>query len=343
MKFQRPEIESSGLFHAVKGRTRARIFRPTPRNLALLAARLRQGELVAVPTETVYGLAANALDAKACAKIFRAKGRPTKDPLIVHLGAVEQVNVVAVPNAAADRLIKAFWPGPLTLILPKRDVVPEIVTAGRNSVAIRMPRHPVFRRLAKITSLPLAAPSANPFGYISPTTAKHVAANLGAKIGYILDGGPAEIGLESTIVDLRDPARPKLLRPGAISAAELSVALGRTVAQGRRHQPDTEAQLAPGQMLRHYSPRTPVQLHETAMSPENPREAYVFMSRPRHSNRSNIYWLDTHGSLRGAARRLFATLRQLDAKHYRRIHVQRAFGGPLADAINDRLERAAAR
>ncbi|HVX63355.1 MAG TPA: L-threonylcarbamoyladenylate synthase, partial [Pirellulales bacterium] len=188
----------------------ARIFRPTPRNIAFLGRHLRSGELVAAPTETVYGLAANALDAAACRRIFAAKQRPSTDPLIVHLLSKDSLADVCLPNSAALKLARAFWPGPMTLVLPKRDIVPDIVTAGRDSVAVRVPAHRVFRALLKAAGIPLAAPSANPFGYVSPTTAEHVADGLGRRIRFILDGGPTPIGLESTIVDLRDENRPKI-------------------------------------------------------------------------------------------------------------------------------------
>src|SRR5690606_34037411 len=168
----------SGLFCAMTAHASARIYRGTPRNLSLLAKALRAGELVAVPTETVYGLAANALDAKACGKIFRAKGRPANDPLIVHLHSLSQLPTIAQPNDAALKLARAFWPGPLTLVLPKQAIVPSVVSAHLPSVAVRMPRHPLFRKLLKLADLPLAAPSANPFGYISPTTAAHVQSSL---------------------------------------------------------------------------------------------------------------------------------------------------------------------
>ena len=157
----------------------ARLYRGTPANLARLARRLRAGELVAVPTETVYGLAANALDARACRKIFTAKGRPANDPLIVHIHALEQLDQLAEPNPAALKLARKFWPGPLTLVLPKKSVVPDVVSAGLPSVAVRMPSHPLFRRLLKLCGVSLAAPSANLFGYVSPTSAEHVRAGLG--------------------------------------------------------------------------------------------------------------------------------------------------------------------
>jgi L-threonylcarbamoyladenylate synthase len=195
----------------------ARTYRGTRRNLALLAGLLRRGGLVAVPTETVYGLAGDATSASACLRIFRAKGRPSSDPLIVHIAALRDLGRVAVPNPAALRLARRFWPGPLTIVLPKTPLVPDEATANLPSVAVRMPAHPLFRRLIRLSGVPLAAPSANAFGYVSPTTAAHVQKGLGRRVRHILDGGPSSIGLESTIVDLRDPGRPAILRPGAIT------------------------------------------------------------------------------------------------------------------------------
>ncbi|MEO7600338.1 MAG: L-threonylcarbamoyladenylate synthase [Opitutus sp.] len=324
----------------------ARIFRGTPRNLAHLAKALRAGEIVAVPTETVYGLAANALDGKACRKIFQAKGRPTQDPLIVHLGSVAQLGKIAIPNAAVLKLTKAFWPGPLTLILPKRDTVPGIVSSGLPSVAVRVPSHPLFRRLLKLVDLPLAAPSANPFGYISPTSAAHVLAGLGNKISYILDGGPSAIGVESTIIDLRNPNAPRILRPGAITRADVERVLGRPV-RVAKSSGDRNAPIAPGLLKRHYSPRTPSTLHishsASAITRGDGREAWIFIAKPSGAARANVFWLDARGNLKGAARRLFSVLRQVDAAGFKRIHLERASGGGLADAINDRLARAAAR
>ena len=314
----------------------ARLYRGTPANLARLARRLRAGDLVAVPTETVYGLAANALDARACRKIFTAKGRPTNDPLIVHIHSLAQLDQVAETNAAALKLARKFWPGPLTLVLPKKSVVPDVVSAGLPSVAVRMPSHPLFRRLLKLTGLPLAAPSANLFGYVSPTSAEH----------HILDGGPCAIGLESTIVDLRDPKKPRLLRPGAVTLAQLSRALGVRVRPAPAPARAQAAQLAPGLLARHYSPRTSVVLHArlspavAARSPAN--EAWIFVAQPRGLTDKNIFWLDERGNLRVAARRLFATLRRVDSLGFARIHVELARGEGLAPAINDRLRRAAA-
>ncbi|MGH7957557.1 MAG: L-threonylcarbamoyladenylate synthase, partial [Opitutaceae bacterium] len=288
-------------------RRRARIFAGTTRNLAFLARRLQAGDLVAVPTETVYGLAGNALDLKACAKIFRAKGRPAEDPLIVHIHSLAQLARVCAPNAEAMLLAKAFWPGPLTLVLPKTAAVPDLVTAGRESVAVRMPAHRLFRRLLKLVDLPLAVPSANPFGYLSPTTAEHVREGLGTKIRYILDGGSAHIGVESTIVDLRDPQRPAILRPGAVTAAEVGKHLGRPLASAKRSTRVREkrtGQIAPGLLARHYSPRTPLTLHDRLMPPAEAAaragEAFVYLQRPKRRLGRNIFWLDPKGNVSGA-------------------------------------------
>lgn len=323
----------------------AKVFQPTVRNLSFLAGQLRAGELVGVPTETVYGLAANAFDPIACRRIFTAKRRPQTDPLIVHLAGVSDLEMVCQPNKVARRLARAFWPGPLTLILPKTEQVPDMVTAGRESVAVRVPSHPVFRRLLKLAQRPLAAPSANPFGYVSPTTAAHVKAGLGKHIRFILDGGASTVGLESTILDIRDPARPRLLRPGAITRQQIERVLGGTVDVVIRKAPaDTHAgQLAPGMLTRHYSPRTPVVLHSLLSGPTRRDEAYLYFRKPSGSTAPNVRWLDQNGNLRAAARRLFAELRTLDAGGYRKIHAELAPGDGLADAINDRLRRAAAR
>lgn len=333
---------------------RATVFRGTPRNLARLASALRRGELVGVPTETVYGLAGDALNPQACRAIFRAKGRPSNDPLIVHIASLRQLDGLAERNEAVEKVAAAFWPGPLTLVLPKRSVVPGIVTSGRPSVAMRMPRHPLFRKLLRASGLALAAPSANPFGYISPTTAEHVRQGLGNKIRYILDGGPCEIGLESTILDLRNPRRPTLLRPGAIERADLERALGRRVFTAPLQTPARKrGALAPGMLSKHYSPKTPLRLHrsislaQVAQAGED--EAFLFIARP--SDRaptvkpdSAMQWLSAKGDLHEAAHALFAALRRLDREGWKRIHAELAPGkSALALAINDRLGRAAAK
>jgi L-threonylcarbamoyladenylate synthase len=327
----------------------AKIYRGTPRNLAILARRLRSGKLVAVPTETVYGLAADATRAAACRRIFAAKGRPWSDPLIVHIASLRQLDRVARSNPAALTLARRFWPGPLTLVLPKTDAVPDVATSGLPSVAVRMPAHPLLRRLIRLAGTPLAAPSANPFGYVSPTTAAHVKADLGRRVHHILDGGPSRIGLESTIVDLRDPRRPAILRPGAITAGQVARALGIAVIRPRR--PAGGSRVAPGQLPRHYSPRTPVSLHRRLtrrMAADAAGDAWLFLGRPRWQgpdpgSHPNVFWLDPQGDPAGAARRLFATLRRLDRGGFARIHVERPTGSGIAEALRDRLARAAAR
>ena len=330
--------------------TTARIYRPTPRNLALLANVLARGGLVAAPTETVYGLAADARNATACRAIFRAKGRPANDPLIVHVNTLAQAGEVAQLNDAARKIAQAFWPGPLTLVLPKQRGVPAIVTSSLPSVAVRMPAHPLFRELIARSGCPLAAPSANPFGYVSPTTAAHVLDGLGRRIAYILDGGPAEIGVESTILDLRDPRHPAILRPGAVSREALERVLGYKVSSYARQAPAQTAAPAPGMLERHYSPRTPLSL-VAKLTPEAIHnlpadQAALLISRPPVALRGpNIFWLaERAADLTGAAHHLFERLRALDAGGWTRLHAECAPGqSALALAINDRLQRAAAK
>lgn len=327
----------------------ARVYRPTPANMIRLARVLAKGGLVAAPTETVYGLAADALDAKACKAIFRAKGRPANDPLIVHIDSLDQAHAIAEVGPAALAVAKAFWPGPLTLVLPKKTGVPAIVTSGMPSVAVRMPSHPLFRQLIRLSGRPLAAPSANPFGYVSPTTAEHVRAGLGSRIAHILDGGPAKIGVESTILDLRDPRHPVLLRPGAVSREALQAVLGRRVAFTQRMiAPKEDAAPAPGMLERHYSPRTPVglvsKITPTAAARVPADEALLLLKRPGRPARKNIFWLTDKGDMTEAAHRLFGMLRQLDNGRWRKIHAETCPGrSALAMAINDRLARAAAK
>lgn len=326
----------------------------TDADLALLADVLRTGGLVAIPTETVYGLAAHALDTEACRRIFEVKGRPLIDPLIVHVYDEAAAARLATLTPEARTLIAAYWPGPLTLVLPRRDCVPPIVTAGRATVALRSPRHPLTRRLLQVCGLPLAAPSANPFGYVSPTTPQHVIDSMGDRIAHLLDGGPCEIGLESTIVDLSTPGRPVLLRPGAITAAQVAQTLGTAVARPERtnHAPDSGGAAAPGMLERHYSPRTPLHLFAAAdraqaalQAAASPRGAVVHFSRPSvaPSGSAAVYWLSENGDLADAARHTFALLRQLDAAGHDHVWIEQAPEGGLGDAINDRLRRAATR
>ena len=326
-----------------------RIYRPTPRNLARLANVLARGGLVAAPTETVYGLAADALNAKACKAIFRAKGRPANDPLIVHVDTLAQAGEIAELNDAARALAKAFWPGPLTLVLPKKSSVPSIVTAGLDSVAVRMPSHPLFRKLIRLSGCALAAPSANPFGYVSPTTAEHVRDGLNGRITHILDGGAAKIGVESTILDLRDPSHPSLLRPGAVSREALERVLGKKVAAYRRVAKPAVAAVAPGMLERHYSPRTPLTLVSKLTSKHTRLAAtdvaLLFIEKPKGAYGANVHWLTAKpGDLNEAAHRLFDCVRELDKSGWSGIQAELAPGeSALALAINDRLSRAAAK
>jgi L-threonylcarbamoyladenylate synthase len=327
---------------------RAKLYAGNERNLARLARALTRGELVAVPTETVYGLAGDALNPKACRAIFRAKGRPTNDPLIVHVQDRAAVNALAETSPAFEKIADAFWPGPLTVVLRKKRIVPDIVTSGQPSVAIRCPAHPLFRQLLKKCGRPLAAPSANPFGYISPTTAQHVLENLGTRIDYILDGGAAKIGLESTILDLRNPRAPRVLRPGAISRGELERVLGVRVTERRQVAKAKTSAPAPGMLSRHYSPRTPLKLRERLRVSEaalRPEEAFLFFKKPARVDPAakNIFWLSERGDPNEAAKNLFAWLRKLDRTGWKQLHAERATGHTgLARAINDRLSRAAA-
>ncbi len=326
-------------------KVRARIYQGTPHNLVMLGRKLRAGELVAVPSETVYGLAGHALNPKACQRIFEAKGRPTTDPLIVHLHQFRQLENIAYLNPTAEALAKAFWPGPLTLILKKQDCVPGIVTSGLESVAVRIPQHPLLRKLLKIADIPLAAPSANPFGYVSPTTAEHVRASLGDRIRYILDGGASKIGLESTIIDARKEHHIRLLRPGAITPAQIETQLGLKITSGNTPA-SSGSQVAPGMLSQHYSPRAKVVLHSTLSTeaPRNsPKEAKLHFSKPAHKSTKHDYWLVTNGNQSRAAHNLFAQLRMLDERGYSIIHAEKAPDGPYATAINDRLRRAAAK
>ena len=337
--------------------SRPRILRPTPVNLSRVAAVLRRGGIAGVPAETVYGLAADALDAEACAGIFRAKGRPTTDPLIVHLASARDLGSVAEPNAAALALADACWPGALTLVLPKLPCVPDLVTAGKATVAVRVPAHPLFRKLIRLTGRPLAAPSANPFGYISPTTAVHVRDGLaGTALRHVLDGGECPVGVESTIIDLTRPDQPRLLRPGGVAVEVVEAVLGRAVERpAAKHGARVRAGVAapaPGMLAQHYSPRTPLSLHdrldEKALAKLPADEAALLLRRPASplpaALAARVRWLSESGALDEIARSLFAALHELDDAGWGRLHAECPAGAEgLAPAIRDRLTRAAAK
>ena len=328
----------------------AAIHQPTTANLTRLAAILAQGGLVAVPTETVYGLAADSLNPDACRAIFRAKRRPLTDPLIIHVPSVAAAGKLAFINPAARKLMRAFWPGALTLVLRKRGCVPDIATAGGPTVAIRCPAHPVMRRLLRLCRLPLAAPSANPFGCISPTCAQHVQAWLGERIEHILDGGPCSVGVESTIVDLSAPDRPQILRVGGVTAAQISRVLGQPVPVHNQAVKDGIRLVAPGLLTRHYSPATPLELHRHVSAAQLRRagadEGFVLFAPPAGGlpkTAARIEILSKGASPRMAARRLFAALHSLDSAGLRQLHAELAPDAGAGAAINDRLQRAAAK
>jgi L-threonylcarbamoyladenylate synthase len=305
------------------------------------AAIVIRGGLTAFPTETVYGLGGNALDARAVARIFEAKGRPTFDPLIVHVAEPAWLSRVAgsVPDAAR-RLIDCFWPGPLTLILPKAADVPDLVTAGLPTVGVRMPAHPLALALLRQCGVPIAAPSANLFGEVSPTTARHVVEQLGTRIDYILDGGPCGIGLESTIIDLSGE-RPRLLRPGGLALERIEEMLG-PVAVGELPSDATDRPLAPGMLARHYAPRTPmVVLAHGAPLPQASRVGLLaFVPESALERFSVVEVLSPRGDLAEAAANLFAAMRRLDALALDLIVARPVPNTGLGRAINDRLIRA---
>jgi len=320
----------------------AKIHAPTPANLRRLAKALQQGGLVAIPTETVYGLAGHALDAKACRAIFRAKGRPTNDPLIVHVLDLAHAEQLAEFNDTARRVAKKFWPGPLTLVLPRKACVPDIVTSGGDTVALRAPAHPLARKLLQHAGVPLAAPSANPFSYISPTSAAHVQQGLGRRIKHILDGGESTVGVESTVLDLTDPAKPVILRPGAIDEKMLGRFLRREVRV--RAGPKPKGRLkAPGLLERHYSPRTPLSLLRRPVA-TTAQHAVILQRKPTGKIPPHTYWLSARGALAEIAHNLYRVLRDTDAAGYRQISIEPVppTAGGLAAAINDRIRRAAA-
>jgi L-threonylcarbamoyladenylate synthase len=322
-------------------------------NIDYCAGLLQQDEIIGIPTETVYGLAGNALKESSVRKIFQVKGRPLMDPLIVHCNHPEAAEQIAKLNDPARKLAKTFWPGPLTMVVTKDQSIPDIVTAGLNSVAVRVPQHPVFRSVLERIDFPLAAPSANPFGYVSPTLAEHVQHTLGSKIKAILDGGPCKIGIESTIVDLRDPQMPTILRYGPINSLQISNCLGFSVKTAiPEKNNDTAAQSAPGQLTRHYSPRTKVDLLEHGCTQnKNPivshcdkTIALVCNKKPKwYTGQPNIYWLSETGNPDEIAYNLFNLIQKLDRQQFEKICIEQVSPETIGSAINDRLRRAAAR
>ena len=308
---------------------------------------LHAGGLVAMPTETVYGLAANAMDGKAVAKIFEAKGRPSFNPLIVHVADVREAEELVDMDDRALAAANAFWPGPLTLILPRRDdcEVSELVSAGLPTLAVRVPRHKVTQDLIKVSGVPLAAPSANRSGSLSPTAPIHVADSLGENVDLILAAGPSEVGLESTVLDLSGE-RAVILRPGAVTAEELSDVLEQDVLI---ETGDTDKPKSPGMVLKHYAPETPVRLNAVDLEDDEALLAFgsiKFMGlksggAAKDLPDTRVRNLSERGDLHEAAANLFAYLKELDQDEHQGIAVMSIPNRGLGIAMNDRLRRAA--
>jgi L-threonylcarbamoyladenylate synthase len=303
----------------------------TPDQIARAAALLRAGDLVAFPTETVYGLGGDATDDRAVAAIFAAKDRPRFNPLIVHVPGADDARAVVTFDARADALAQSFWPGPLTLVLPRRAdcVVSLLAGAGLDSLAVRVPAHPVARELLRAAGRPIAAPSANRSGRLSPTTADHVIAELDGRVAAVLDAGPCTVGIESTVLDLTG-ASPRLLRPGAVTAAQLSAIVGPLAA------PDDATIRAPGMLAQHYAPALPLRLDAASA---RPGEALLGFGSDARGATLN---LSPSGDLVEAASHLFAYLRALDLPQFSGIAVMPIPERGLGAAINDRLRRGAA-
>ncbi len=303
------------------------------------AARLLQaGQLVGIPTETVYGLAANALDIKAVSKIFTAKNRPTFDPLIIHVASLERAKqyVHDIPDELVI-LANTFIPGPLTLLIEKKSIIPDLVTSGLPRVAIRIPSHPLLKALLEKIDFPLAAPSANPFGYISPTSAAHVLNQLSDQVAYVLDGGNCEVGLESTIVGIEND-KVTIYRKGGLAIEEIESIIGPVSI--KPHSSSNPA--APGMLKSHYSPRKPLRLlnakdFENSSTEKN--KAYLSFQKAKSDGISKV--LSSTGNMEEAAQNLFAFLRLLDEENVEEIIAELLPEIGLGRAINDRLRRAA--
>ena len=299
---------------------------------------LGDGGVVGLPTETVYGLGANAMDSNAVAKLYKAKNRPSFDPLIVHVASIKQAHEVAELNEAAEALLRRFSPGPLTLVVPKKNTVPDLVTSGHPTVAIRIPDHPMTLEVIRKSGLCIAAPSANPFGYTSPTTAAHVQEQLGRKIDAVLDGGPCGVGLESTIVDMCQ--LPKVLRLGGLALEELESVLGALEVQTSSSNPN-----APGMLSAHYNPGARVRLFSNKKemidsydAVNNSKIGVLIMGKGLEG--SAVFNLSRYENDVEAASRLFTGLRALSAMGCAEIWAHHLPEKGLGRAINDRLKRA---
>ena len=325
-------------------------------NINIAKENLEQGNLVAIPTETVYGLAANAFDIKAVAKIFKAKNRPTFDPLIVHTDSIEKIkNWVEEFPSWAEELGSQFWAGALTLLLPRKPIIPDLVTSGLPHVAVRIPNHDLTLELLKNLDFPLAAPSANPFGYISPTTATHVFEQLGAKVGYILDGGSCNIGVESTIIG-EENGKLTVFRKGGIAIEELEKVVGKLVVKehsnSNPHKKEELTKVASsGMLLSHYAPKIKMRLGNIEQMIKEYTEnnelqsdeigILSFQKMYPQIPTKNQFILSEKGNFSEAAQNLFSYMRELDKLAIRIILAELLPEKELGRAINDRLRRAA--
>lgn len=321
----------------------ARLLSASDDDLEIGARALREGQLVAFPTETVYGLGASAFDPAAVARVFDAKQRPHFDPLIVHVASRDDLAGVATSvSSLAAQLIEVFWPGPLTLILPKTKAVPSLVTSGLETVAVRMPSHPVAHALITKAGVPVAAPSANPFGRLSPTRALHVLEALGDDVEFIVDGGPTQFGIESTIVDVSDGETVKVLRHGAVPVEELAAVAGASrvlqlTGDGKK------TPVAPGQLEHHYAPLTRLVPVTADSAHDGKKAAYLaFSSPPEEGDYAVVEVLSSAGDVKEAAANLFDALHRLDDANVDVIVFEPAPEEGVGRAINDRFRRAAA-
>jgi len=316
---------------------------PTGEAAVAAAARvLADGGLVAFPTETVYGLGADATNAAAIAHLYQAKGRPAFNPLIAHVSDLGAARKIGRFDAAALQLAEAFWPGPLTLVLPKSAdcAVADLATAGLDTVAIRIPAHPVARDILRAFGRPVVAPSANLSGHVSPTIAAHVLNDLGGRIDLIVDGGAVAVGVESTIVGIFD--QPILLRPGGLPRADIERVLGLTLKQPPEDaESDSDQPLAPGMLASHYAPRTKVRLNAMRLEPGEALLAFGTDAVSGIEAAAAVMNLSVRGDLDEAAANLFGHLRALDTRAARTIAVMPIPDDGLGEAINDRLRRAA--
>lgn len=315
-----------------------------PQAICVAVSALRSGELVAFPTETVYGLGADALNERAVAQVFAVKNRPQFDPLIVHVPDKEAISLYATDiDNRAQVLMERFWPGPLTLVLRKRPLIPDLVTAGLDTVALRMPAHPVALALLRAADVPIAAPSANPFGYVSPTTALHVQDLLGDAVGLILDGGPCTVGVESTVCALTDE-KALVLRPGGVAVEEIAAVIG-PVAVASFSQADARS---PGTLPSHYAPHVPLSLLAPGADIPRPlpgERVGLLLLKPRVNitGYTVMEALSQDGDLMEAAAHLFAALRRFDTLGLERVVVESVSELGIGRAIMDRLRRAVVR